>query len=338
MPPVPMRQPDAPQPMSRTSWRRRGQRRRTGWRATASTRRRSATRRSTGASRRRRRGDACRRRQHDPRAGAAGRGSHRTRASLGSAQYRHVAIPDRSPPITASPCRAARARPAWSARASMPGSQRLSPASTPWAPGRSGSGLSNNALTGSANTLNLGYGNQLDRYKANQQQSSGWGSALGLIGGIGLKLGMTRRWPGGAYSAACSRKAAAPDPAEGPPGMPIPEEASPSRGQRHRRRAGAGHARRVHRPQGDGAVARREALPEADHEITRGEGPGSGTSSRAGGPGGRTDRVEPRCRGAASLLHTTAGIAAEFKVRRSHRYPPSRELQTADGSTGFAAF
>jgi len=41
-------------------------------------------------------------------------------------------------------------------------------------------------LSSAVNTLNTGYQNQLDRYKANQQ-SSGWGSALGLIGGIAGK-------------------------------------------------------------------------------------------------------------------------------------------------------
>jgi hypothetical protein len=38
---------------------------------------------------------------------------------------------------------------------------------------------------------NTGYSNVLDRYKANQSASSGWGSALGLIGGIGLKAAMS---------------------------------------------------------------------------------------------------------------------------------------------------
>jgi hypothetical protein len=38
------------------------------------------------------------------------------------------------------------------------------------------------------NTINQGYRNQLDAWKAEQSASSGLGSALGLIGGMGLKL------------------------------------------------------------------------------------------------------------------------------------------------------
>lgn len=45
-------------------------------------------------------------------------------------------------------------------------------------------GLSNQSLGIWGNTLNMSYQNQLDAYKANQQSSSGWGSALGL--GLGL--------------------------------------------------------------------------------------------------------------------------------------------------------
>lgn len=45
-------------------------------------------------------------------------------------------------------------------------------------------GAQNNALAGWGNALNMGYQNQLSTWQANQQASSGIGSALGLIGGI----------------------------------------------------------------------------------------------------------------------------------------------------------
>jgi len=43
------------------------------------------------------------------------------------------------------------------------------------------------SLSGAANTMNAGYQNQLGEYKANQDSSSGWGQALGLIGGMAMK-------------------------------------------------------------------------------------------------------------------------------------------------------
>lgn len=48
-------------------------------------------------------------------------------------------------------------------------------------------GLGNQAVGQWGNTLNMSYNNQLDRWKANQSASSGWGSALGLIGGMAGK-------------------------------------------------------------------------------------------------------------------------------------------------------
>lgn len=48
-------------------------------------------------------------------------------------------------------------------------------------------GLGNQAVGQWGNTLNQAYSNQLDAFKANQSASSGWGSALGLIGGIAGK-------------------------------------------------------------------------------------------------------------------------------------------------------
>lgn len=88
-------------------------------------------------------------------------------------------------------------------------------------------GLGNQSLNTWGNTLNMSYNNQLDRWKAEQSASSGWGSALGLIGGIaGKAIGLA----GGGV---------VPDPnAPAPvPGAPdprqvgaIPEELSPSAG------------------------------------------------------------------------------------------------------------
>lgn len=49
-------------------------------------------------------------------------------------------------------------------------------------------GLGNQALNTWGNTLNQGYSNQMAQYNANQQASSGWGSALGSIAGIGLSF------------------------------------------------------------------------------------------------------------------------------------------------------
>jgi len=76
-------------------------------------------------------------------------------------------------------------------------------------------GLGNQSLGVWGNTLNMSYQNQLDRWKAQNSVSSGWGSALGLIGGIaGKAFGLEE---GGVV----------PDPREV---GAIPEEMSPSAG------------------------------------------------------------------------------------------------------------
>lgn len=76
-------------------------------------------------------------------------------------------------------------------------------------------GLGNQAVGQWGNTLNTSYKNQLARWEANQQASSGFGTALGLIGGLaGKAFGFNE---GGAV----------PDPREV---GAIPEEASPSHG------------------------------------------------------------------------------------------------------------
>ena len=48
-------------------------------------------------------------------------------------------------------------------------------------------GGGNEALANWGNTLNQQYSNQLGQFNANQSASSGWGTALGVLGGIGLK-------------------------------------------------------------------------------------------------------------------------------------------------------
>jgi hypothetical protein len=49
-------------------------------------------------------------------------------------------------------------------------------------------GLGNQSVATWGNTLNQGYQNQLAAWNANKSQSSGIGSALGLIGGLGMKM------------------------------------------------------------------------------------------------------------------------------------------------------
>lgn len=77
------------------------------------------------------------------------------------------------------------------------------------------------------NTLNMGYQNQLDAYKAEQESSSGWGSALGMIGGIGLKLAT-----GGIMGAEGGMVPGPEELAAGTQhqGVPITPELSPSQG------------------------------------------------------------------------------------------------------------
>ena len=78
-------------------------------------------------------------------------------------------------------------------------------------------GLGNQAVGQWGNTLNMAYNNQLDRFKANQAASSGWGSILGV--GAGL---LTKAIPGFADGGAV-------DPQEV---GAIPDDMSPSGGQK----------------------------------------------------------------------------------------------------------
>jgi hypothetical protein len=79
-------------------------------------------------------------------------------------------------------------------------------------------GQNNAALAGWGNTLNMGYNNQMAKYKADQESSSGWGSALGAIAGIGMGIaGLPTTSVGGRFFAA--------------EGGAVPEEASPTGGQ-----------------------------------------------------------------------------------------------------------
>lgn len=80
--------------------------------------------------------------------------------------------------------------------------------------GQGWQGLGNTAIGQWGNILNTGFSNQMDRWKANQESSSGWGSVLGLGASLaGKAFGFQE---GGAI----------PD----EQGMPIPPEASPSNG------------------------------------------------------------------------------------------------------------
>ncbi len=72
------------------------------------------------------------------------------------------------------------------------------------------------AIGGWGNTMNQGYQNQLDAFKANNSASSGWGSALGAAAGLGAKIyGFAE---GGAVDPSAT------------PGGAIPMGASPSQG------------------------------------------------------------------------------------------------------------
>lgn len=81
--------------------------------------------------------------------------------------------------------------------------------------GQGWQGYGNQAVGTWGQILNTGFGNQLDSWKANQDSSSGWGSALGLAGGLASKfMGFAE---GGAIPMDDQ-------------GMPVPPEASPTRG------------------------------------------------------------------------------------------------------------
>jgi len=87
-------------------------------------------------------------------------------------------------------------------------------------------GVGNQAVNTWGNTLNQGYQNQLGAYNANKSNSSGWGSALGLVGGIGLKaMGLAE---GGDVP---PEEEAGALPIGATPGGGVPAHASPSGGQ-----------------------------------------------------------------------------------------------------------
>jgi hypothetical protein len=72
-------------------------------------------------------------------------------------------------------------------------------------------GMGNQAVQGWGNLLNAGFANEMDRFNANQSQSSGWGQAAGIAGNL--------------LSSYLQEGGAIPD-----PGQAIPVEASPSGG------------------------------------------------------------------------------------------------------------
>ncbi len=83
-------------------------------------------------------------------------------------------------------------------------------------------GLGNQAVGTWGNTLNMGYQNQLSAWEANQKASSGWGSALGLVGGLAFGFD-----DGGAVPT----EGAIPMPAGQGPGGAVPAGASPTQGR-----------------------------------------------------------------------------------------------------------
>lgn len=93
-------------------------------------------------------------------------------------------------------------------------------------------GIGNGALNTEASTLNVGYQNQLAQYKADQASSSGIGSALGAIGGIGLSLAGL---PGSSVGGSALTKLFAAEGGEvsdptATPGGAVPVQASPTAG------------------------------------------------------------------------------------------------------------
>lgn len=87
-------------------------------------------------------------------------------------------------------------------------------------------------LTGAANTINQGYQNQLNQFEANQQASSGIGSLLGGIAGLGLGIGGFKTAGGGSVGAKIlgfAKGGAVPAVGDASGGA-VPVDASPSRG------------------------------------------------------------------------------------------------------------
>lgn len=92
-------------------------------------------------------------------------------------------------------------------------------------------GLSNGAYTGAAGTMHMGYGDQMAQYKAEQESSSGWGTALGLVAGVGGKfLGLPTSSVGGKLLGFAEGGAVPGGQSEEDGGV-IPRQVSPSRGK-----------------------------------------------------------------------------------------------------------
>ena len=64
-------------------------------------------------------------------------------------------------------------------------------------------GLGNQSTSTWGNILNMGHQNAMSSYEANQKNSSGWGSALGLVGGLATTF-LDRRGRGSARSGAAN--------------------------------------------------------------------------------------------------------------------------------------
>jgi hypothetical protein len=91
-------------------------------------------------------------------------------------------------------------------------------------------GLGNSALGTWGNTLNMGHQNAMAAYNANQKQSSGWGSALGMVAGMGMSaINPTSMF--GRMMAAEGGTVPEIDTTQGPhAGVMIDENMSPSKG------------------------------------------------------------------------------------------------------------
>jgi hypothetical protein len=91
-------------------------------------------------------------------------------------------------------------------------------------------GIAANDLTGSANTANQTYANEIAATTANNSASSGIGSAVGLVGGVALKAALKSEMGGPitAIHAAVGGPTAGPD---ATPGGAVPAGASPTGGK-----------------------------------------------------------------------------------------------------------
>lgn len=82
-----------------------------------------------------------------------------------------------------------------------------------------------NATSGAVSAMNTGYSNAAQQFKMNQENSSGWGSALGLVAGMGTKLAAANMSAGGSLLFEGGGAVEPPD------GGAVPKQLSPSGGK-----------------------------------------------------------------------------------------------------------